>query len=56
MKGVPEQPQCGFSNMVCRILDHYGVEYKGNNVLLDPELREGIKAFSYATQNSLYLT
>lgn len=24
MKGVPEAPQCGFSNMACRILDAYG--------------------------------
>ena len=24
MKGIPEMPQCGFSNMVCRILDTYG--------------------------------
>jgi len=24
VQGVPEQPQCGFSNMACRILDAYG--------------------------------
>ena len=24
MKGVPEAPQCGFSNMVVQILDVYG--------------------------------
>ncbi len=24
MKGVPQQPQCGFSNMACRVLDAYG--------------------------------
>ena len=24
MKGTPTAPQCGFSNMVCRILDSYG--------------------------------
>lgn len=24
MKGVPEAPMCGFSNMACRILDAYG--------------------------------
>ena len=26
MKGVPEAPQCGFSNMVCQILKIEGVE------------------------------
>lgn len=46
MKGVPEAPQCGFSGMVVRILDHYGVTYKARNVLEDSELREGIKTFS----------
>eukprot|EP00877_Chromochloris_zofingiensis_P008107 jgi/Chrzof1/354/Cz01g12200.t1 len=25
MKGSPDAPQCGFSNMACRILDAYGV-------------------------------
>ncbi len=24
VQGVPEAPQCGFSNMACRILDAYG--------------------------------
>lgn len=24
LQGVPEAPQCGFSNMACRILDAYG--------------------------------
>ena len=24
MKGTPSRPQCGFSNMVCRILDGHG--------------------------------
>jgi glutaredoxin-related protein len=26
-QGVPEAPQCGFSNMACRILDAYGESY-----------------------------
>jgi len=46
MKGVPDAPQCGFSNAVCRVLDTVGVEYKGINVLANEELREGIKKFS----------
>jgi monothiol glutaredoxin len=24
MKGVPDAPNCGFSNMACRVLDAYG--------------------------------
>lgn len=27
MKGTPQQPMCGFSNMACKILDAYGVKY-----------------------------
>eukprot|EP00898_Chlorokybus_atmophyticus_P000487 jgi/Chlat1/1439/Chrsp12S01999 len=46
MKGVPDAPQCGFSNLVCRILDAYGAEYSSRNVLEDPDLRTGIKSFS----------
>jgi monothiol glutaredoxin len=46
MKGVPERPQCGFSNTVCQVMQVEGVEFKGINVLADPGLREGIKAYS----------
>lgn len=46
MKGVPERPQCGFSNTVVQILQAEGVSFKGYNVLADPALREGIKSFS----------
>lgn len=46
MKGVPGQPECGFSMMACRILDHYGAPFVGHNVLADPELREGIKKYT----------
>ena len=27
MKGTPNAPQCGFSNMACRVLDLYEVDY-----------------------------
>lgn len=47
MKGIPEAPMCGFSNMACRILDAYDVEYGSRNVLADPELREGIKQYTH---------
>jgi len=41
MKGVPEQPQCGFSGMVVQVLDHLGVDFVGVNVLQDNALRDG---------------
>lgn len=47
MKGNPEFPQCGFSSVVSRILDHLNVQYVGINVLEDPEMRQGIKDFTY---------
>ncbi|MCX7356574.1 MAG: Grx4 family monothiol glutaredoxin [Alphaproteobacteria bacterium] len=56
MKGTSEQPQCGFSQMVVRILDHVGVEYKDVNVLADDAIRQGIKDFSdWPTIPQLYV-
>jgi len=56
MKGTSEQPQCGFSNQVVRILDHLGVDYSDVNVLADPEVREGVKVFSnWPTIPQLYV-
>lgn len=46
MKGVPDAPNCGFSNMACRVLDAYGVKYGARNVLADAAIRDGIKKFS----------
>jgi monothiol glutaredoxin len=56
MKGVAERPMCGFSNQVVQILDHLGVEFQDVNVLEDPELREGVKAFTnWPTIPQLYV-
>jgi monothiol glutaredoxin len=56
MKGVAEQPQCGFSSQVVQILDHIGVDFADVNVLADPELRDGIKAFTnWPTIPQLYV-
>ena len=46
MKGVPNAPQCGFSNAIVQVMKAEGVEFKGINVLADPDLREGIKTFT----------
>jgi monothiol glutaredoxin len=56
MKGTPESPQCGFSAQVVQILDYLGAPVVGVNVLDDPEIREGIKAFAnWPTIPQLYV-
>jgi monothiol glutaredoxin len=56
MKGVPEQPKCGFSALVVQILDHLDVEFVGVDVLQDDEIRQGIKAYSdWPTVPQLYV-
>ncbi len=56
MKGVPDQPRCGFSAVVVQILDHLGVEFVGVDVLQDDDLRNGIKVFSdWPTIPQLYV-
>ena len=56
MKGTPVFPQCGFSAAVVQVLSHAGVKFKGVNVLTDPEIREGIKAFAnWPTIPQLYV-
>ena len=56
MKGTPEVPQCGFSLAVSNVLKHLQVNFKGVNVLEDPKIREGIKAYSdWPTIPQLYV-
>ncbi len=56
MKGTPMFPQCGFSAAVVKILSDTGVKFKGVDVLTDPSLREGIKAFAnWPTIPQLYV-
>ena len=56
MKGVPEQPQCGFSAVSVQILDHLGVDFVGVDVLQSEALRQGIKSFSdWPTIPQLYV-
>ena len=56
MKGVPEQPQCGFSAVCVQILDHLDADFVGVNVLQSDELRQGIKDFSdWPTIPQLYV-
>ncbi|XP_055336984.1 uncharacterized monothiol glutaredoxin ycf64-like [Paramacrobiotus metropolitanus] len=47
MKGVKQQPQCGFSKTVVQILDMHGVhDFHDVNVLADDKFRQGVKDFS----------
>ena len=56
MKGSPLFPQCGFSSRAISILDHLGATYETVDVLQDPEVRQGIKAYSdWPTVPQLYV-
>ncbi|KAG9131344.1 hypothetical protein Leryth_006184 [Lithospermum erythrorhizon] len=47
MKGVPEQPRCGFSSLAVRVLQEYRVPIGSRNILEDPELKNAVKSFSH---------
>ena len=57
MKGTPQFPQCGFSMTAVQILKASGVnDFASVNVLEDPEVRQGIKAFAnWPTIPQLYV-
>ncbi len=56
MKGTPVFPQCGFSAAVVQVLSQLQVKFKSVDVLQDPGLRDGIKAFSnWPTIPQLYV-
>jgi monothiol glutaredoxin len=56
MKGTPLFPQCGFSSTAIQILERLGVDYETVDVLADPEVRSGIKAYSdWPTVPQLYV-
>ena len=56
MKGTALFPQCGFSSRAIAILDHLNVPFETVDVLQDPEVRNGIKAYSdWPTIPQLYV-
>lgn len=56
MKGSALFPQCGFSSRAVAILDHLNVPFETVDVLQDPEVRNGIKAYSdWPTIPQLYV-
>ena len=56
MKGTPQEPRCGFSSTVAKILDILGVKFRSIDVLEDDHIREGIKEYSdWPTIPQLYI-
>ena len=56
MKGTPSFPMCGFSARVVEILKSIEVPFEAVNVLADPAVREGVKAYSnWPTIPQLYV-
>jgi len=57
MKGTPQFPQCGFSQMAVQMLKACGVgSFFSVNVLADPDIRQGIKDYSnWPTIPQLYV-
>lgn len=57
MKGTPQFPQCGFSGATVQMLKICGVQdFAAVDVLADPEIRAGIKAYAnWPTIPQLYV-
>ena len=56
MKGSPEEPLCGFSATVSRILNIASASFKHCDVLKDEEIRSGIKEYAkWPTIPQLYI-
>lgn len=56
MKGTADQPRCGFSDQVVRILDHVGAPFFDVDVLADEGIRQGVKDFAnWPTIPQLYI-
>ena len=57
MKGTPQMPQCGFSQLAVQVLNACGVtQFYSVNVLENPDIRQGIKEFAnWPTIPQLYV-
>ncbi|MEZ7849096.1 MAG: Grx4 family monothiol glutaredoxin [Polaromonas sp.] len=57
MKGTPQFPQCGFSGATLQMLQACGLrDFSTIDVLADPEIRAGIKAYAnWPTIPQLYV-
>ncbi|CAH2071668.1 unnamed protein product [Thlaspi arvense] len=56
MKGKPEEPKCGFSGKVVEILKQEKIEFGSFDILLDDEVRQGLKVYSnWSSYPQLYV-
>ena len=56
MKGNRDFPQCGFSGRAIQILQALGTQFETADVLMDDEIRQGIKQYSnWPTVPQLYI-
>ena len=56
MKGTPDFPQCGFSGQVVAVMKACAQNFAYVNILEDPDIREGLKAYSnWPTFPQLYV-
>lgn len=56
MKGNRDFPQCGFSGRAVQILQALGAQFETADVLMDDEIRQGIKEYSnWPTIPQLYI-
>ncbi len=56
MKGTPQFPQCGFSNVAAQALRACGAEFFAVNVLMDPEIFDNLKYYAnWPTFPQLYI-
>jgi len=56
MKGTPQFPQCGFSNVAAQALRACGADFFAVNVLMDPEIFDNLKFYAnWPTFPQLYI-
>ena len=56
MKGTPQFPHCGFSNLAAQVLKACGTEFFSVNVLADAEVYENLKDYAnWPTFPQLYI-
>ncbi len=56
MKGTPSMPMCGFSARTVEVLKACQTPFDAVNVLADPDIREGVKAYGqWPTIPQLYV-
>ncbi|CAH8834006.1 unnamed protein product [Trichobilharzia szidati] len=56
MKGNPDQPRCGFSRQIIEILRSNNAKFETFDILLDEQVRQGLKAYSnWPTYPQLYV-